>query len=68
MRRNLKPGDPVRVTTANIMPGYRPGEKGTVLWGPIFQDSCEPYYIVAMGKEDATTSIIFGANEIERDD
>lgn len=68
MKHQLKPGDRVRVTTQNTMPGHQPGDKGTVLAGPIFRGSNEPYYIVAMDKGGAAkTSTIFGAAEIELD-
>jgi hypothetical protein len=69
MTPNLKPGDRVRVT-ANAAKSslYQPGDKGTVLVGPILRGGGKLYYIVGMDKAPAdTTSIILSAGEIELD-
>jgi hypothetical protein len=64
----LKPGDRVRVTPRTTVPGNRPGDKGTVLVGPIMRGGGRPYYIVAMDDGGhATTNTIFSAEEIEPD-
>ena len=58
----------VSVTAKNTMPGHQPGDKGTVLAGPILRGGQEACYIVAMDKGGGTTtSSIFGAEEIEPD-
>lgn len=68
MTHQLKLGDRVRVTAVARVPGHLPGEKGTVLVGPILRGGGQPYYIVAMDKEGATsTNTIFSIDEIEPD-
>lgn len=68
MTQKLNPGDRVRVTANSTMRGYQPGDKGTVLVGPILRRSGQPYYIVAMDKDSgSTTNSIFSADEIEAD-
>jgi hypothetical protein len=68
----LRPGDRVHVTVNAAMLGYQPGDKGTVLIGPILRkDGGEPFYIVAMDKKSTyrndTSNTIFCASEIELD-
>jgi hypothetical protein len=70
MSRTLKPGDRVRVTHSNRVPGYPPGEKGTVIQGlepPCDDDPYLPCYVVHMDKDGPTKNVIFRADEIELD-
>ena len=68
MTHSLKPGDRVRVRTNMTVPGHQPGDKGTVVNGPILRASGEPFYIVAMDKRGTDTGdTIFSADEIEVD-
>ena len=68
MTYRLKQGDRVRVTANTSVPGHQPGDKGTVLVGPIVRGGGEPYYIVAMDKGgNGTTTTIFRIDEIEPD-
>jgi hypothetical protein len=68
MNPKLKPGDRVRIATNFPLPGYQPGDKGTVLTGPILRPNGQPYYIVAMDAASRyTPNAILGAEEIEPD-
>lgn len=67
MTENLKPGDRVRVATNVATSGCQPGDKGTVLTGPILHRG-EVHYIVAIDKRGAdSTSAMLKAEEIEPD-
>jgi hypothetical protein len=69
MSRTLQAGDRVRVTVRNRVPGYQPGDKGTLLRGPRTADGDPPYYIVMMDKDGLQgTGIVFAADEIEPDE
>jgi hypothetical protein len=63
MSRKLKPGDRVRVTSANALPGYRPGDTGTVKDGPWPGVVCD-YYAVQMDNK-GDDPVVFLAGEIE---
>ena len=68
MSRELKPGDRVRVTVRNRMPGYQPGDKGTVMRETEVGPSRQRYYTVAMDKDDpAKGGVVFRFDEIEPD-
>ena len=47
MSLELERGDRVRITPMNSVPGYWPGEKGTVIWGPN-EAAGVIYYVVVM--------------------
>ena len=65
----LKPGDRVRLTSANRLPGYRPGDRGTIVGvvpNPVGGNL--PSYIVAMDKNSPSTApTLFAEDEIEPD-
>jgi hypothetical protein len=64
----LKPGDRVRVTVRNRMPGYQPGDKGTVMRETEVGPNRQRYYTVAMDKDDPSQSwAVFTEDEIELD-
>ena len=64
--QELTVGDRVRVTQANRVPGFRPGDKGTVFC--LYNTAEGVCYHVAMDKGDPTaTTVIFKAHEIEPD-
>lgn len=66
MTHSLKPGDRVRITVNAARSGCQPGEKGTVLIGPILRGDGGLYYIVTLDKGGAdATSVIFKAEEVE---
>lgn len=68
MTPKLKPGDRIRISTNFPQPGYQPGDKGTVLNGPILRGNGQPYYIVAMDAASRYTDrAILSADEIEPD-
>ncbi len=67
MSQEIKSGVRVHVSARSTVPGHQPGEKGTVMFGPILRAGSKPYYIVAMDKGDATTTTIFSIDEIEPD-
>ena len=64
----LKPGDRVRLTSANRLPGYRPGDRGTVVRTSPPASTSVPYFIVAMDKyRPRTGRVVFTGHEIEPD-
>lgn len=63
----MKSGDRVRVASRSKVPGHQPGDRGTVLLGPILGDGSKPYYIVAMDKGATPTTTTFSIDEIEPD-
>ncbi len=64
---NHKQGDRVRVTAANQVPGYQPGDKGTVVW-EVRSTVQGKLYAVMMDKDDPQgTCPVFSAAEIEAD-
>jgi hypothetical protein len=64
----LKVGDRVRVTIQCSIPGYLPGDKGTVTRGPHTGPSGTSYFKVTMDKDDpASRGATFAADEIEPD-
>jgi hypothetical protein len=67
MNPDLKMGERVRIRLPSR--GYQVGDKGTVLEGPASNTADDQKsYVVAMDKDGpGRTSIIFGADEIERD-
>jgi hypothetical protein len=65
MSRELKPGERVRVTSANAMPDYQRGDSGTVLQGPFPSAMGGQYYIVQMDKDPANLQVTFLMEEIE---
>lgn len=67
--RELKIGDRARVTARCRMSGYSPGDKGTVLEGPVgYAGASDQSYVVAMDKDGpGSTTAIFGAGDIEPD-
>jgi hypothetical protein len=68
MSKQLKVGDLVRVTAANRMNSYQPGDKGTVLWGGTKGTSGQRYFVVSMDKAGATgTTVVFTEKEVEPD-
>jgi hypothetical protein len=68
MSRTLNAGDRVRVTVRNRVPGFQPGDKGTILSGPKSPDVDPPYYIVVMDKDGLQrTGVVFAADEVEPD-
>jgi hypothetical protein len=69
MSRTLNAGDRVRVTVRNRVPGFKPGDKGTILSGPRSPDGDPPYYIVVMDRDGLQrTGVVFAADEIEPDE
>jgi hypothetical protein len=68
MSKELRPGDRVRVTGANRMHSFSPGDKGTVLRGGMTGIDGRRYYVVSMRKAGATgTTVVFADEEIELD-
>lgn len=65
MSRNLKPGQRVRVSRANTLPSYQPGDSGTIKEGPYPAPHGGHYYIVQMGQDTGIGPAIFLAEEIE---
>jgi hypothetical protein len=65
----LKPGDRVRLTATTRLPGYHPGERGTVVGvvpNPVGGNL--PSYTVAMDKNSpSATPARFAEDEIELD-
>ena len=65
----LKPGDRVRLTSANRLPGYRPGDRGTIVGvvpNPVGDRL--PCYTAAMDKNSpSATPALFAEDEIEPD-
>jgi hypothetical protein len=49
------------------MPGYEPGDKGTIVMGPKGLGSARLYYLVVMNKDDPVRIVIFTVDEIEAD-
>ncbi len=64
MSHELKSGDRIRVTGIKNVPGFRPGDTGTVKDGPHPMTAGGHYYIVQMDKK-GEESILFRAEEIE---
>lgn len=58
MIHRLKPGDLVRIAPNKKVPGYLPGDTGTVQNGPILLPTGGPYYIVKMDKQVAETDLV----------
>jgi hypothetical protein len=67
MSGELRSGNRLRVTARIRMPGYRPGDKGTVMSGPHLLTSGARYYIARMDQDHASKRVIFAANEVEAD-
>jgi hypothetical protein len=68
MPRELQPGDRVRVTVANRVPGYQPGDRGTVQRAVISTATGVSHYLVMMDKDDpAKSGGVFAGDEIEPD-
>jgi hypothetical protein len=68
MSHQLRPGDRVRLTTRVCEPDYSPGDRGTVTDGPKCHTGVgpnEPYFLVAMDKDDALKKTVFNAGELE---
>ena len=66
--KRLKVGDRIRLTACvNTTLGIEPGDKGTIVAGPIVRDAQEPYYLVTMDEAEEATTIL-AAGEIELDD
>jgi hypothetical protein len=63
----LRKGDVVRVTRANRMSRYEPGDKGMIVMGPKGLGSGQLYYLVMMYKDDPQRIVIFTEDEIEPD-
>ena len=61
----LRQGDVVRVTKANRMQRYQPGDKGMIVMGPKGLGSARFYYLVTMHKDDPLRIVIFTEDEIE---
>ena len=61
----MKPGDRVRLTTANTMPGYGPGDEGTIKQGPHPAPAGGHYYVVQMDHDAGSGPVIFLSEEIE---
>jgi hypothetical protein len=70
MSEELMPGDRVRITPRCRRRDYKAGDKGTVLEGPADRAGAgEQSYVVAMDKDGpSSTSVVFGADDIESDD
>jgi len=68
MKRALKSGERVRITSANNMPGFHPGDLGTIKEGPYPAPQGGEYYIVQMDKDVGSGPTIFLAEEIESSD
>ncbi len=62
----LRRGDRVRVTNASSRPGYWPGEKGIVLWGPN-EGGGVTYYVVCMDHDPHHRPLVFKSGEVEPD-
>ena len=67
MSTELKPGDRVRLTVLARRIGYKPGETGTVLWGPSTSHAEQPFYLVSMDKDGPGNGVTFTAREVEAD-
>ena len=70
MSLELKPGDRVRLTMRGCASDYAPGDKGTVTDGPKHHTGTgpnNPYYLVAMDKDDAQRKTVFNADDLEAD-
>jgi hypothetical protein len=65
MSRKLSRGDRVRLTTANSMLGFKPGEEGTIKQGPYPALAGGHYYIVQMDNDAGGGPTIFLEEEIE---
>jgi hypothetical protein len=69
MSVTLNPGDRVRLTSANRLPGYHPGDTGSILGvvpNPI--GGTNPSYTVAMDKNGPSAEpALFAEDEIEPD-
>jgi hypothetical protein len=69
MSRELSKGQRVRVTDKNRIPGYAPGDRGTVTAAYSVPASGERHYIVAMDKDHpAHSGAVFTEDEIEPED
>ena len=66
MSLELERGDRVRITSMNSVPGYWPGEKGTVIWGPN-EAGGVIYYVVVMDHSPNCRPRVFKSGEIEVD-
>jgi hypothetical protein len=67
MNIDLKAGDRLRVTARARVPGYQPGDKGTVVSGPHLRPSGGSYYIARMDRDPAGMRVIFADDEVEAD-
>jgi hypothetical protein len=64
MHSELKPGDRVRVRSANVLPGLQPGATGTIEQGPFTSLIGRPYYVVRMDEDVGDGLIVVMAGEI----
>jgi hypothetical protein len=70
MSLELKPGDRVRLKMQGCASDYAAGDKGTVTDGPkhhLGSGPNDPYYLVAMDKDDAQRKTVFNADDLEAD-
>jgi hypothetical protein len=68
MTHELRSGDRCRIAANAKIPFHEPGDKGTVMLGPIPREGAKPYYIVSMDEVgDAMTNTMCSADEIEPD-
>jgi hypothetical protein len=66
----LKKGDRVRITALIRVPGYQPGDKGTVIWAwgaKCLAGGKGGYYVVGMDKNPTPGGATFFPDEIEPD-
>jgi hypothetical protein len=63
MRVALKPGDRVQVTKANRVPGYQPGDMGTLLWVAGAEGEVN-HFVVVMDRDTEQPPVVFTVDEI----
>jgi hypothetical protein len=69
MSRELSKGQRVRVTDKNRIPGYDPGDRGTLAAAYSVSATGERHYVVAMDKDHpAHSGAVFAEDEIEPED
>jgi hypothetical protein len=67
MNGDLKAGDRLRVTARIRVPGYQPGDKGTIVSGPHLLPSGSRYYIARMDQDHPDKRVILADEEVEAD-